>query len=229
MKAKVSGLISDLSGALGNCVASHNKQGLFLRERVIPRNTYTDARYVVRQRFSSLANKWSTLSEAARNAFSAQSGSYTFYDNLGNAYHPSGWQLFLYVNMNIFPYSSAFITTAVPYSLLSRDPIVGGLFHFNGASWVTASPDLPSVDYIEKVSCSKPYPQSMRYSTVPMRYIGVIDYAHKDGQNLYAPYTAIFPEQKENLTIFQVNYQRVQLSTGLVSIDFKYFMVFLAT
>lgn len=128
MKYTPSALVSEFSGKQGSTVASHNRFGPYLRNRVIPVNTNTASQQNARNDLSVATKAWAALTAAQRAAWNAAAASVTLFDRLGRPYNPTGHQYFVSVNRTTFVYSgstavtSAPPTAAAPAALLTISP-----------------------------------------------------------------------------------------------------------
>jgi len=116
MKALLSGLVTDLRGTLGNAIASKNKQGNYFKSFASPYSSTLAQSLAVRARMSAVIQQWGLLSDSSKLLWASAAPTYTFTDSLGNTYHPSGYQLFIYANMNVWPAISTFVTTPANYT-----------------------------------------------------------------------------------------------------------------
>lgn len=115
MKYTPSALVSQFSGKQGSTVASHNRYGPYLRNRVIPVNPNTTIQQNARNDMSLASKAWASLTAAQRAAWNAAAQSVVLYDRLGRAYNPTGHQYFVSVNRTTYVYSGlTTVTTAVP-------------------------------------------------------------------------------------------------------------------
>lgn len=108
-----------MSGRIGSVVASSNKSGLFMRKWLSPRNTQTSLRQSHRLLFSQFASLWNSLSSATHIAFSNAAQTWNWQKFDGTTYHPSAYQLFLFLSFNSVPENKAGISSPSNYSLLS--------------------------------------------------------------------------------------------------------------
>ena len=83
---KVSGIFgaSTASGSMGQVTASHNRGGLYLKQRVVPTNPKTSRQNTVRTLMAQLMVLWSsTLTEAQREAWALYASNVQVLDTLG--------------------------------------------------------------------------------------------------------------------------------------------------
>lgn len=167
-KITPSGLINDLRGKTGNAVISLNKNGLYIKPFVKPVTSFQPQNTNVRLRYSSIAAQWQLLSYVVKLTWNSAGLTYTFTDNIGRTYHPSGYQLFIFCNMNIWPMSTGFITTAanqvsIPQTFLAIDQV-----SHSSTSVYVRSTSYNTASYYTKIMFSKiipPAPQGYLYPT----------------------------------------------------------------
>lgn len=98
-KIKWSGIgIVDGRGKINGTVLSKNRGGAYARVKVSPSNPRTTAQMFVRSNLAFLAQKWKTLTQAERDAWSAAVSNYTRTDVFGDIKTPTGYNLFLRIN-----------------------------------------------------------------------------------------------------------------------------------
>lgn len=84
MKIKIGGMVAEMSGALGNVVASKNRYGAYLRSRVVPTKVVTDATNDVRGRLSSLSQAYAALTDAQQESWKTWAAVNPITDRLGD-------------------------------------------------------------------------------------------------------------------------------------------------
>jgi len=101
---KLSGIgVTDIRGKLGGNVFSKGRSGNTLRNKVVPINPQTSSQIAQRAKLSLLASAWRNLTSAQQlqwNAVAA-SGMYPKVNIFGDKIQPSGFQLFVNLNLNI--------------------------------------------------------------------------------------------------------------------------------
>jgi hypothetical protein len=97
----LSALLTQASGKLGGAVAAKNRGGNYFRAKVAPVQPRTTAQQEVRASLAALSAMWRVLSPTNIAGWNALATSVTLHDSLGNAYNPSGAQLFVSCNRNI--------------------------------------------------------------------------------------------------------------------------------
>ena len=69
MKIKYSALVSDARGKLNGSVASKNRYGQYVRNKVTPVNPQTNHQMAVRGQFGALSSQWSSLTQQERDSW----------------------------------------------------------------------------------------------------------------------------------------------------------------
>lgn len=93
-------MFGQFSGSQGNTVASHNKNGSYLRNRIIPVDPRTAKQLAVRALIQGFSEFWRTLSQAQRDGWSFLGDQMTRLDTQGQSYTLTGLQAFTSINMN---------------------------------------------------------------------------------------------------------------------------------
>jgi hypothetical protein len=217
MKVVLSGIATDLRGTFGNAVASRNNNGVFLRQRVTPKSTVTDIRRSALSRFSIVANAWSNIGATVQSLYVAAAATYTFFDSLGVAYTPTGYQLFQYLNVNIYPVNSGFILSPPNYTALLTPNVAYSAFTSSPTVASVVSAASLSADEFIKIFSSAYYPGHTQRSNYPVNIIATISPSDTLPFDLsaYLDFAHNNPATVNNLVVMQA--QRVNSLTGSVS------------
>lgn len=99
-KLKLSSLLADLRGRLGNAVISSNGAGGYVKSFKVPRNPRSAAQLSARDNFSRLTWAWSTISTTNRALWSSYAAdpSNVRYDWFGDPYFPTARAQFISIN-----------------------------------------------------------------------------------------------------------------------------------
>jgi hypothetical protein len=100
MKVLLSGFVSDLNNKCGDIVASHNRYGLFFRERKDTPASGSTYWTVIRDQTILLSNNWALLTENERLMWNLSARDFKRSDNLGIPYYQSGFNFFVGTNLN---------------------------------------------------------------------------------------------------------------------------------
>lgn len=112
MKIKWGALVVDGRNKIGGQVASKNRHGAYMRNKVTPVNGKTAFQVAVRARLSSFASAWRGLTAGQRLAWNAAVSDYKKTDIFGDIQNPSGFNLFVKLNSNLVNIGIASITAA---------------------------------------------------------------------------------------------------------------------
>lgn len=103
------GGVSEMRGSISGQTFARNRSGAYVRNRINPINPQTQAQNQLRYLFAQVAASFKTLSKAQKEAWDDYARSLTFFRNrLGEAYTPSGRQVYQYCNTNL-----ALVTAAI--------------------------------------------------------------------------------------------------------------------
>lgn len=109
--------VGQLSGKAGSTVASRNRNGSYLRTRVIPMLVQNAATSAVRGNLSTIAANWRLLTDAQRSAWADLGSQMTRTDSLGQVYTLTGFQAYQAINRNLYTVGSVAVTDAPAYTL----------------------------------------------------------------------------------------------------------------
>ena len=110
MKYTPSVLLGQLSKSAGSVTAGHNRNGSYLRTKVIPTNPRTSLTTFARGVVGAFASAWRGLSASQRNGWAALGTTMLRSDSLGNPYTLTGQQAYISVNRMIRVYGGAAIS-----------------------------------------------------------------------------------------------------------------------
>jgi hypothetical protein len=113
---KYSGLVSDHRGVLNGSIFSKNKSGNIVKNKQSPLNRSSFSQQTYRANWAYIVKYWKFLTVEQRDSWINLAASTTWHNSIGNAYHPSGQQLYLYCNQNLY-------SVNLPMLLLAVNPI----------------------------------------------------------------------------------------------------------
>lgn len=99
---KFSGLVTAMKGKAGGSIFSQNKQGAYFRNNRWGGGRKSNRWDAAKNKLSVLSNKWRSLSAEQREAWQAAGANYPFENKFKESYIPSGYQLFMSLNGNLF-------------------------------------------------------------------------------------------------------------------------------
>lgn len=111
--------VGQLSGKGGSVVASHNRFGSYLRNRVIPVNPASGEQMSSRARFSNSATAWRNLTDVQRESWEAAAAEYVRTDAQGESFTYNGFTLYMSNNnvlrwANITPITTPDVAPTFP-------------------------------------------------------------------------------------------------------------------
>lgn len=110
-KIKYSALVSEIRGKLNGSVASRNRGGNYLRNKVTPINPATTFQVAARNLLTQFAQSWRGLTEDQRKAFNNAVENFKKTDIFGDLKTPTGENLYVRLNVNISLVGGTPITT----------------------------------------------------------------------------------------------------------------------
>lgn len=133
MKYK-SNIVSSGSGSVSGCTFSHNRYGQYIRNRSIPVNPSSANQQIIRNAFSALATRWSTILDAVQRAgWNNYAAAVPKTDAFGDQIFILGFNWYIACNVNRY---AAF----GPSDVIDDAPTAYSLASFN-----SSAPDAPSV------------------------------------------------------------------------------------
>lgn len=120
---KFGGGVSAISGKIGGTVYARNRGGAYARNWAKPTNTPTTKQSANRLAFGNVSKDWAALTEAQQSGWNALASTVTRINRLGDAYTPTGRQIFLESANNMRVIGQTPLTDA-PFSLLQ--PTIDG-------------------------------------------------------------------------------------------------------
>lgn len=101
MKIKWGALVVDGRNKIGGQVASKNRHGAYMRNKVTPVNPKSASQVTVRARLSGFASGWRGLTAGQRLAWNAAVSDFKKTDIFGDIQNPSGFNLYVKLNSNL--------------------------------------------------------------------------------------------------------------------------------
>jgi len=219
-------LVVDGRGKIGGHVASKNRGGAYLRQKVTPTNPQTSYQAAVRNRLSGIATGWRGLTAAQRAAWNAAVLAFSKTDVFGDLKTPTGSALYQRLNNNL---------VTCGQSQISDPPIPQDVFAFTSfsAAVVTGTPAvnltftdaIPAGTYV-KLFATAPVSPGISFVKSEYRLIDILTNADTSVHDAIAEYVAKFGSvgstgQKLFFKIVPVNgtsgQEGVPLSTSAIS------------
>jgi hypothetical protein len=164
----ISPILSDARNKMGGTVWARNRSGTYSRAKVTPVQPRTPDQQANRSNFAALSAAWKSLDQADIAAWNAASTSEVLHDSMGQAYSPSGFQLYMARNRNLTSAGYSTIDSPLPWytgpqpglltalnatvvggSLSMSFTITNGEFNDNQTYIIQATPPLsPGINFI---------------------------------------------------------------------------------
>jgi hypothetical protein len=100
-KIKFGQIISEARGSIAGMVFSRNHSGSYIRQKVTPVNPSNPAQTLVRTYLTQLSQDWRDLTAAQKLQWNTQSVAFAKTDIFGDKQTPSGYNLYMSLNLNI--------------------------------------------------------------------------------------------------------------------------------
>jgi hypothetical protein len=103
---KFSGLLTGIKGKIGGTVFQSNRTGYSAKNNSYKRSGRVKgessvSKGIQKLRVATLASAWGTLTPDVRMNWQSEASNYVFFNGFGDPYTPSGYQLFLHINLNL--------------------------------------------------------------------------------------------------------------------------------
>lgn len=176
-KVKFSALVSDMRNKLNGSVASKNRYGNYLRNKVTPVNPQTSYQQAVRQLLGALSSQYRGLTDAQRLSWINGAANYPFTDIFGDVRYLSGQTLFIKLNTNLINAGESVITTAPLPVGIPEMAVTGLTAEVTTGSLVTLDLDASAAtvpnDFVLAVYATPPTPASIQFVKNRYRFIGL--------------------------------------------------------
>lgn len=129
-KVKFGQIISEARGKIAGMVFSRNTYGSYIRQKVTPVNPSSAAQTTIRTYLTQLAQDWRDLTAAQKLQWNTQAVAYAKTNIFGDKQAPTGFNLYMGLNLNILNIGGAVISTP---------PILEDAFNFTSLSAVVSA------------------------------------------------------------------------------------------
>lgn len=194
-KIKYSALVSDMRNKLNGSVASKNRYGNYLRNKVTPVNPQTAYQQAVRQQLGALSSQYRALTQSERLSWINGAPSFPFTDIFGDVRYLSGQTLFVKLNTNLInagqaPLNTAPIPVGVPEMAVTgvTSEITAGELAILSLS---VSETTVPAGFALAVYATPPTPASIQFVKNRYRFIGIATVT-AGAADILAAYTARF-------------------------------------
>jgi len=177
---------------IGGQVASKNRGGAYMRNKVTPVNPQTGAQSVVRSRLVSISQSWRALTQAQRDAWNGAVSDFARTDIFGNLKNPSGFNLYQRLNNNIVALGGSPIT--LPPVVEALDTVSDLVLTYTSGTPALSLAYNPSdgEDQGYKLFATAPQSPGVNFVKSEYRLISVGNAIPAGPLNILAPYVAVF-------------------------------------
>lgn len=150
MKIKFGMIVTEGRNKIGGHVLSRNRAGAFARTKVTPTNPQTSFQVNVRASIASLASGWRALTAAQIAAWNAAVKDYVGTDIFGDKVTPSGFNLYMKLNQNLYTIGEAAISDPpVPTAVASFTSFTPAMANGADTATLTFAPAINAGETVE--------------------------------------------------------------------------------
>ena len=221
MKIKWGALVVDGRNKIGGQVASKNRAGAYMRNKVTPVNPQTSFQTTVRNRLTSFSQSWRDLTAAQILAWNAAVENFKRTDIFGDLKTPTGLNLYNRLNLNLAAANAPSIsdppspstTTALTSLSFVPDQTAGTML-------VAFAPTPIPAGHRMVISATAPYSPGITFVKNRFRQVTVFNAGVATGADLYSFYIAKFgaPAVGEKISI---EAKLTDTNTGLTSLALR--------
>lgn len=226
MKIKWGALVVDGRNKIGGQVASKNRAGAYMRNKVTPVNPKSASQVTVRARLAGLASAWRGLTQAQRTAWNNAVSDYKKTDIFGDNQNPSGFNLYVKLNSNLV--NIGIVTISTPPLPLAVSVFTSGTLTGAAGAQTLSLAVLPAVQPTAEtiiVRATAALSAGKTFVKSEFRQIGTFTTATTGAYDLAALYIAKFgPIGPAGVKIF-VEVTHVNETTGQQSQIQEFFVV----
>lgn len=116
MLLKPSSIVDSLSGKSGNIVIRRVGNQIIVADSAITTRNQSSAALLMKICFTKCCARWSVMTIVQKQVYSTNAKTFTFLDRFGKPFIPSGWQLFLSMNLRSYLSNDTYITDPASYA-----------------------------------------------------------------------------------------------------------------
>lgn len=176
------------SGSYQGLTASHNRYGQYIRNRSMPVNPNSTFQSQARNRLTSMAQTWDTLTDVQRAGWTSLGESMTRTDSLGQTYTLTGLQAFVSVNSLNLTAGDATVTAAPAFA--SPGGLTTATVTLTNAAFSIAYTATPLAAATRLFAYASPQRSSGRNFEADYRLIAVSAAAAASPANIFTAYSA---------------------------------------
>jgi len=148
-KLKFGMIVTEGRNKIGGHVLSKNRAGAYVRTKVTPVNPQSSAQVNVRASIASLASGWRGLTETQRASWNAAVKDYQKTDIFGDKVTPTGFNLYMSLNQNLYNIGVAAISAPpVPAAVSSFTSMSVSIAKGAGTAEATVAATIPASETV---------------------------------------------------------------------------------
>ncbi len=222
MKIKFGALVVDGRGKIGGQVASRNRAGAYMRNKVTPVNPNTASQQAVRALLTELSQGWRDLTSAQRSAWNASVSDFAKTDIFGDIKSPTGFNLYVRLNANIETVEQTQITNPPLVAAVDFVELTAAVLNITGSVGTIAfTPTIPG-GMTSILRASPSLSQGISFVKSELRIIDLVPDGTATGMAIWTEYVAKFGTPTEGAKVF-FQLETVNEITGQKSVSSQVF------
>jgi len=218
MKIKFGALVVDGRGKIGGQVASRNRAGAYMRNKVTPVNPNTASQQAVRALLTELSQSWRDLAEAQRSAWNSSVADFAKTDIFGDIKSPTGFNLYVRLNANIETVEQTQITNPPLVGSVDFVDLTAAVLNITGSVGTIAfTPTIPT-GMTSILRATPSLSQGISFVKSELRIIDLVPDGTATGHDIWAAYVAKFGTPTEGAKVF-FSLETVNEITGQKSVS----------
>ncbi len=202
MKIKFGALVVDGRGKIGGQVASRNRAGAYMRNKVTPVNPNTSFQQDARALLTELAQGWRDLTQAQRDAWNSAVQDFAKTDVFGDIKSPTGFNLYVRLNANIETVEQTQITNPPLVAAVDFVELTAAVLNITGSVGTIAfNPTIPS-GMTSILRATPSLSQGISFVKSEFRIIDLVPDGTATGHAMWTEYVAKFGTPTEGAKVF---------------------------
>lgn len=223
MKVKWGALMVDGRGKIGGQVASKNRSGAYMRNKVTPANPNSIAQVAVRNMLATASSSWSLLTALQRTAWDSASSDWAGTNIFGDGVLPTGKNLFTKLNINLMNTNNNMISD-VPVKVSVPVIVTTDVTMDLSNNTIFLDPAAAEVGYVYLISATAVQSDGTSFFKGKFRNIAIVPDPTTGQTDLYKAYVDRFGVPAVGANI-QVEVKLVNTATGQTGLPVTFPMV----
>lgn len=192
--ARIGGAVVELAGAVGSDVYARNPFGIYVRNNTSPIQPNSTSQILRRSQFADVVDLYQTLTKSQYLAWSNLAKNQILHNRLGQSYTPSGYQLFMSLNMNLRLIGAPMNTNPPVIKPLKTKSVNSIRYKSSTNQLLLNTSNIGSQPAYAILEATEPLNNSVNFVRNQFRQIavGVVYYLNITNFDLTPAYTAVF-------------------------------------